>query len=82
MEKVKIELSPHDAVAIASFLDEFKEDLSQSLFSSLSAAVKNYSDQVYKMSDEQLSDAIAETRMNQLIGKAPRINKNGDDALE
>jgi len=77
MEKVKIELTPHDAIAIASFLSEFKEQLSDPICESLAIAVKNYTDQVYNLNDDQLADAVAETRMYQLIGKAPKINKNG-----
>jgi hypothetical protein len=81
MEKVKIELTPHDAVAIASFLGEFTQEFTDPVFESLSIAVKNYTEQVYNITTEQFEDAVAETRMYQLIGKAPRINKNGEDAL-
>lgn len=83
MKKVNIELSPHDALAILSFLREYDEELNElPQCESLRTAINNYEQEVYKMSDDQFNDGVAETRVYQLIGKAPSINKNGEDALE
>ncbi|HEY4326125.1 MAG TPA: hypothetical protein VGN20_19200 [Mucilaginibacter sp.] len=73
MQKIKIELSPHDAMLLASFHAEFAGDLvGDNRFISLNVAINNYFEQVVKnMDDTKLDDAMAEIEVNILLGRSP-----------
>lgn len=73
MQPLTIKLSPHDAITLATFHAEFKDDISDvPECESLRDAIKNFLDQVCAiMPREGLEDAHAEIEVNILLGKSP-----------
>jgi NH3-dependent NAD+ synthetase len=72
--KVKLELTPYNAMAILKFCREFINDETKCdyRYKAIQDAVDEYEQQIYdKVSEEQLDDAIAENEVNHLIGKWP-----------
>jgi hypothetical protein len=78
--EINIKLSAHDAIILASFHNEFMQDLrSKKECLSLLFAVNNFMEQVcMNMPENGLEDAKAEVAVNKLIGKAP-LNTGGID---
>jgi hypothetical protein len=73
-KKVTIELTPYNTLAILSFLREYVNDETKGIseFQAINDAVDEYEKQVYSnISDSQIEDAIAESEVNDLIGKHP-----------
>jgi hypothetical protein len=73
MSKIKIELTPYEALSILSFLEEFKEDFEQRTeCEALRNCITSFRDQVYaKISMSDMDDVIAENEVMKLVGKAP-----------
>lgn len=74
MSKVKIELTPYNAMALYSFLSEFESDIVSlgEKGKALWDAYKEYESEVVKNStQQQLEDGFAKNQVNQLIGKSP-----------
>lgn len=74
IEKVKIELTPYNSLAILKFCREFINDENKDdyIFQPIHEAVNEFEQQVYKkMSPTQLDQAIHENSVNKLIGKFP-----------
>lgn len=72
--KVKISLTPYNALTILGFLTEFKEDIEAmgEKGTALKLAVDEFESELsLKMTDEMLLDGDAENQVNQLIGKSP-----------
>lgn len=73
--KVQVNLTPYNSLTILSFLREFihagmTDDYK---LQAIKEAVEEYEEEVYKnMTNEQLSDAVSENSVNQLIGKSPK----------
>lgn len=77
--KVKIELTPYQALSILSFLREFINEENEEVheFKAIHECVTAFENQVYqKVTDEMIEDAIAENEVNILIKKVPQ-NKGG-----
>jgi hypothetical protein len=73
-KKVKLELTPYNALAIIKFCREFinEDNKDDYRFKAIHEAVDEYEKEIYKnVSIEQLDDAIAENKVNHLIGKWP-----------
>lgn len=73
--KVKIELTPYNAMTILAFLKEYEEDIVGlgEQGKALHGAVKEYEAQIYEnITDKELDDCDAENQVNQLIGKSPK----------
>lgn len=73
MKLITIKLSPHDATILASFHNEFRADIEgDETCLSLKIAMNNFLEQVCtNMPEDSFEEAIAEVRVNQLLGKAP-----------
>lgn len=74
MKPLTIKLSPHDAVVLASFHNEYMADIINCLpeTASLKQAMENFLQQVsVAMPEDGLEDADAEVEVNILLGKAP-----------
>jgi len=73
MSKVKIEMTPYNALTILSFLKEFESDLENHPHcKSLKEAINNYEESLcHNMTSSQVDDAKAENAVNQMIGKSP-----------
>ena len=73
--KVKIELTPYNAMSILAFLREWVNDdvKGDYEFKAICEAVDQYEKEVAsKMTDEQFDDMHRENVVNQLIGKSPK----------
>lgn len=69
---MKIELCPADALRIHIFLEEHREEMENiPEFECLKLAANSFRDQVYKMTNAEIDDGIAEIKMAQLLGKEP-----------
>lgn len=76
---MKIELSNHDAIILASFHNKFLNALKKDEhFIALKMAMNNYMDEVVKnLPPDGLEDAKAEVEVNILLGRSPdRPNRN------
>lgn len=73
MKPLIIKLSPHDAIVLASFHAEFRNDLQNiQECTALRTAINNFFEEiVHAMPDQGLEDANAEIEVNILIGKSP-----------
>ena len=71
MNKVKLELSPYNATAILKFCREYiNDDVKDDYrFKAICDAVNEFEKEIYKMSLDQLDDAIQENEVNKIIGK-------------
>jgi hypothetical protein len=72
--KVKIELTPYNALSILSFLREFVNDdnVNEPAFKAIHEAVDEYNVSLIKhITPEQVNDGQQENQVNQLIGKSP-----------
>lgn len=74
MSKIKIELTPYTAMCIYKFLSEFESDMDRE--PQLKAFKKSYkefeTEVITKITDEQLTDAIMQTQINQALGDDPK----------
>lgn len=72
--KVKIELTTYNSLAILKFCREYINDSTQGdiKFQSINDAIDEYEKQIYdNISRDQLDDALQENQVNKLIGKWP-----------
>ena len=72
MENVIIELTPYQAMEIARFFGDFLNSPlgSESGLGPIKAAVNAYNKQLdINLTDEQFNDAVAEDKVNALLGK-------------
>ena len=70
MKKVAIELTPFEALEIITFLRQ--GDYDHPKLAALATAVNSYEKEIYKkVTDEQVDDATAERKVNQLLDKSP-----------
>ena len=75
VDKVKIELTPYNALSIWSFLQEYINDdnSDEPEFKAIHEAIKEYKNSVVaNMTEEQFNDGSHENKVNQLIGKSPK----------
>ncbi|GGG97622.1 hypothetical protein [Pedobacter zeae] len=78
MEKVKIELSPYDALSILSFCREYVNDelADEPIFIALKKSVKAFEEELTKnLTEDQYEDAKAENQVNRLMGTCPNNYK-------
>ena len=73
MDALNIKLSPHDAVVLASFHQEWMPDMEgDEQFASLKVAMNNYFEAIVAaMPPGGLEDADAEVEVNILLGRSP-----------
>jgi hypothetical protein len=73
MSNLKIELTPKDALILASFHNEFKVDIEgDNRCVTLLAAMNSFMDQVVsQMPESSFDDACAEIEVDVLLGRAP-----------
>ena len=73
MKQLTIKLSPHDAIILASFHQEFINDIIvHEECIALKIAINNFLEQiVHNMPEGGLEDAKAEIEVNILLGKSP-----------
>lgn len=74
MDKVKIELTPYNALVAAKILREWPNDQNKDdpTCRAIHEAVSRYDEQVLiNTTKEQLEDFRVENQVNQLIGKSP-----------
>lgn len=80
-DKVNIKLSPHNAIAILSFLTEFfyDENRDDPELQAMHDAVDEYEESILdNITEQQVDDAIAEANVNELLGKTPKRRDNDD----
>lgn len=73
-DKITIQLTPHNAICILSFLCEFFTDENKDVpeFAAMHEALHEYETQIVNnINHEQIDDAIAEAEVNKLLGKVP-----------
>ena len=73
--KVKIQLTPYNALSIFSFLREFinNENSDEPEFKAIHEAVNQYENEIVKnITEDHIDDFNAENKVNQLIGKSPQ----------
>lgn len=73
MKPLIIKLSPHDALVLASFHNEFMQDMqNDEQFVSLKTAMNNFLDQVVRnMPEGGIEDAHMEIEVNIALGRSP-----------
>ena len=72
--KVKIELTPYNALAILAFLREYINDENKhdSRFAAIHESVDEYAKEIFtKANNEQISAGIFESKVNDLLGRHP-----------
>lgn len=77
-DKVNIQLTPHNAICILSFLCEFFTDENKDVpeFAAIHEALHEYETQIVNnINHEQIDDAIAEAEVNKLLGKSPNSDE-------
>lgn len=73
-QKVKIELTPYNALAILSFMREYINDENKHdpELKAIHESVDEFTKQIYtKMTMSQLNAGIFESKVNDMIGKHP-----------
>jgi hypothetical protein len=73
-KSVKIELTPYNGMTILSFLREWINDdvKHDPQFQAIREAVDEFEASLTKnITNDQITDAVAENQVNQLIGKSP-----------
>ena len=76
--KIKIELTPYNALSILAFLRQFVNDGNkvEPNFKAIHDAVDQFGAQIVRnITYEQIKDYNAENQVNQLIGKSPQSSK-------
>lgn len=77
MKPLTIKLSPHDALVLASFHNEFMQDMgNDEQLVSLKTAMNNFLDQVaMNMPEGGIEDAHMEIEVNIALGRSPERPK-------
>ncbi len=71
-QKIKIQLSPFDAITIGRFLKSFEGEMNHPKLEALKKAIVNYEEELMNsFTLEAIDDAKAEQAMNQLLGREP-----------
>jgi hypothetical protein len=71
-DKVTIKLKPFDALAIYSFLNEFKPQFGHPKLKALSEAIQEYQKEVEKrLTNDQITDAYMQREIFRAIGTEP-----------